>query len=243
MKARIALLLLALAACEGPIGRELSPQAPGLNVADAALRGGSPQVALQVASGVLARSPNNASALAIQGDALTMLGRHEAAIGSYEEALRADAISTRAKLGLGRLKLASDPAASERLFLEVLQREPRETTALNNLGIARDLQGHHAGAQSAYRQALGINPDFHAAQVNMALSLAMSGQGDRALPLIGPLASQPGATRKMRHDYAAVLAMSGRKEEAERILGADLTPEEVRQAMAEFELKAKQARP
>ena len=240
MRIQTIALLLALSACGGPIEREFSRSTPGLNVAEAALRGGSPQVALQVSSGILSSSPNNAEALAIQGDALTMLGRQDAAIGAYEQALRSDKDMVRAKIGLGRLRLGSDPAESERLFLEVLQKEPRETTALNNLGIARDLQGNHAGAQSAYRQALGINPELHAAQVNLALSLAMSGQGSRAISLIQPLATTPGATRKMRHDYAAVLAMSGRRAEAEAILSADLTPAEVRQAMAEFEQRAAQ---
>lgn len=126
------------------------------------------------------------------------------------------------------------------LFLEVLQKEPRDAVAWSNLGIARDLQGRHTDAQAAYRQALGLNPEMHAAQVNLALSLAMSGQGARALPLIQPLASAPGASRKLRHDYAAVLAMSGKRTEAQAILSADLTPEEVRQAMAEFDAKASQ---
>jgi len=243
MRIRTLLLVLALAGCGGPVEREFSRSTPSLNVADAALRGGSAQVALQVASGVLASSPNNAEALTIQGDAQTMLGRTDAAITSYEQALRADKDMIRAKIGLGRLRLGNDPATAERLFLEVLGKDPRDTTALNNLGIARDLQGHHAGAQSAYRQALGINPELHAAQVNLALSLAMSGRGSQAIPLIQPLATQPGATRKLRHDYAAVLAMSGRRAEAEAILQGDLTPAEVRQAMAEFDARAAAQQP
>ena len=84
-------------------------------------------------------------------------------------------------------------------------------------------------------EALGINPDMAAAQVNLALSFAMSGQGASAIRLIQPLASSPNASMKVRHDYAAVLAMSGRREEAERILSVDLSPAEVRQVMAEFE--------
>ena len=243
MKTRTLALLLALAACGTPIERDLSPSAPGMNVADAALRGGSPQVALQVISGVLTNSPDNATALAIQGDALTMLGRQEAAIGSYEQALRSDSGSTRAKIGLGRLRLGTNPGESERLFVEVLQKEPRNTTALNNLGIARDLQGRHDDAHTAYRQALGINPELHAAQVNLALSLAMAGRGSAALPLIQPLATAPNASTKLRHDYAAVLAMSGRRADAEQILSVDLTPEQVRQVLAEFDARARQSPP
>ena len=33
---------------------------------------------------------------------------------------------------------------------------PDTAVAANNLGIARDLQGHHPEAQAAYRRALGL---------------------------------------------------------------------------------------
>ena len=105
---------------------------------------------------------------------------------------------------------------------------------MNNLGIARDLLGRHAEAQDAYRQALGISPDLVASKVNLALSMAMSGNGARAQQILGPIAMSDGATKKLRHDYAAVLAMSGNQAGAEKILSADLQPAEVREAMAAF---------
>ncbi len=234
MNYRFLPVALLVAACSGPVGRELGGGASGLNVADAALRGGSPQVALQVVTGVLNSDPNNTQALLIQGDALTLLGRNDAAATSFERALTRSPSSDRAQIGLGRLRLGSNPAEAEKLFLDVLQRNPNDTTALNNLGIARDLQGRHADAQIAYRQALGVNPNMSSAQVNMALSMAMSGQGAAAISLIQPLATASGASRKIRHDYAAVLALSGRRTEAEQIMSADLTRDEVNQALAEY---------
>ncbi|MGE0226249.1 MAG: tetratricopeptide repeat protein [Acetobacteraceae bacterium] len=231
----ILLLTVGLAACSGTDVTDAVTGAPGLSVADAALRGGSPQVALQVTSGILSRDPDNARALTVRGDALTSLGQYADAAASYTRALQRDPLLLRAKIGLGRLRLGTDPAEAETLFLEVLQADPRDTIALNNLGIARDLQGRHQDAQRAYRQALGINPDMAAPQVNLALSLAMSGQGENAIRLIQPLAASPGASRKLRHDYAAVLAMSGKRAEAERILSEDLPPAEVRQALSELD--------
>ena len=225
-------LLLLLAACSG--GTSLSNNQPGLDVADAALRGGSPQVALQIAAGVLARSPNDVRALVMQGDALTTLGQYEPAADSYTRALKADHGSVGAQIGLGRLRLARDPAAAEALFDQAVAEDPRNTTALNDLGVARDLQGRHADAQQAYAKALGIDPEMHAAQVNLALSLAMTGNAGRAEQLLRPLASSPDASRKLRHDLAAVLAMSGKQAEAERILSADLSPTEVRQALEAY---------
>lgn len=242
MKFRLLPIVLVVAACSGPIGREFGSGAAGVNVADAALRGGSPQVALQVVSGVLKNDPNNTEALLIEGDALTLLGRNEAAAKSFEHALSRSPSSDRGLIGLGRLRLATDPMDAERLFLLVLQKDPTNTTALNNLGIARDLQGRHRDAQLAYRQALGQNPDMTAAQVNLALSLAMDGQGASAISLIQPLAIAPDASRKVRHDYAAVLALSGRRAEAEQILSADLTRAEVAQALAEYDSVAQGGR-
>jgi len=174
MKLRILCLVLLLGACDNPVARSLAPSSSGLNTADAALRGGSAPVALQITSGVLANSPNNVQALEIQGDALTVMGQYDAARVSFETALQRDRSSDRARIGLGRLLLSTDRAMAETLFLEVHQRNPRDTVALNNLGIARDLQGHHEDAQLAYRQALGINPDMNAATVNLALSLEKS---------------------------------------------------------------------
>lgn len=229
---RLLFALLLLGGCAR--GGGLGSNQPGLTVADAALRSGSPQVALQVAAGVLAGQPDNPKALEIQGEAQTMLGRLDEAADSFSHALKRDGSSVRAIVGLGRLKLATDPSAAETLFLQALQRDPRDTTALNDLGIARDLQGRHTDGQTAYRQALAITPELTAAQVNLALSLAMTGQGDNALRIMRPLAITPGASRKLRHDYAAVLAMAGDRAEAERILSADLSPDEVQQAMTAY---------
>jgi Flp pilus assembly protein TadD len=234
MKFLLLASLLLLGACSSEGGLSLGGT-PGINVAEAALRGGSPQIALQVADSILAKDRGNVTALCVQGDALTVLGRYDDAAESYQRALSRDSSASRALIGLGRLRLATDPAAAEDLFLQVLQRDPRNTTALNDLGIARDLQRRHNDAQRAYAQALGIDPNLTAAQVNMALSLAMSGRGAEAVKLIRPLAETPDASRKLRHDYAAVLALSGNRTEAERILKADMTPAEVAQAMTEFE--------
>ncbi len=121
MKIRILALVLGLAGCADSGSSNLTFGTPGLSVADAALRGGSPQVALQVTVGILARSPDNVEALAVRGDALTMLGQFDDAAASFSRALQRDRSSVRAKTGLGRLRLATNPAEAEILFLEVLQ--------------------------------------------------------------------------------------------------------------------------
>jgi Flp pilus assembly protein TadD len=225
-------LLVMLAGCTGRASSELSSFGnPGLNVATAALQGGSPQIALQVADRILATNPGSEAALVVQGDALTALGRPAEATTSYDKALAIHPSSVGARIGIARLSLASAPARSESLFLAALHDDPRNTTALNDLGVARDLQGNHAGAQEAYRQALGIKPDLTAAEVNMALSLAMSGDAAHAVAMIRPLAEEPGAAPKVRQNFAAVLAMSGDREAARQILSADMSAADVDRAL------------
>lgn len=233
MRVWLVSLLLVLTAC-GHTGSVVSSLQPGVDVAQAALRGGSPQTALNLVGTVLSHDPQNEAALVVQGDAFTELGQTDQARQSYQLALKSNQTSVGAEIGLGRLLLSTDPAGAEAMFLQALHNEPRNTTALNDLGVARDLQGNHTGAQEVYRQALGIKPEDSAAQVNLALSMAMSGSGDEAVQMLKPLATNPGASRRLRHDLAAALAMAGDRAAAEHILSADLSPEEVRQALAAY---------
>jgi Flp pilus assembly protein TadD len=233
---RIALIVLMslLAACESYDASGVGNGQPGLNVARAALSGGSPDIALNVTNAILAKEPDNVPALLSQGDAFSALGRLEEAEAGYAKALVADPGSVSAQIGLGRLRLRSDPARAQLLFLNVLQHDPRNKIALNDLGIVYDLQGEHASAQTTYRRALGVDPTMRAAEVNLALSMALNGQAAEAVQLLKPLASDPGASRRIRHDLAAALAIDGNKQAAARILIEDMTPEQVERALLAY---------
>lgn len=226
--------LVVLASCSGQDSPRLRTGQPGLNVARAALSAGSPEIALNVANAIVAKEPRNVDALSTQGDALSLLGRLDEAEASYAKALAADPGSLDVKIGLGRLRLRSDPAQAQVLFLSVLEREPRNKVALNNLGIAYDLQGEHASAQAAYRRALGADPTMRAAEVNLALSMALSGKAADAVEILRPLASDPEASQRIRHDLAAALAMSGDKQAAARVLNGDLTSDQIERALLAF---------
>jgi Flp pilus assembly protein TadD len=114
-----------------------------------------------------------------------------------------------AQLALGRILLKTDPARAEQVFLEALAESPQNAEMLNNLGIAYDLQGHHAEAQAAYREALSAAPTLRAARINLALSLALSGAAADALTTMQPLAASPSATSAERADVAAINSLAG----------------------------------
>ena len=204
---------------------------PSFGTAEAALASGAPDLALRICTGLLQDSRRNVDLLNCRGDALAGLGRAAEAEAEYQQALGIDSRSVGAMIGLGRISLATRPAEAEVLFLQVLDRRPRNAAALNNLGIARDLQGRHAAAQTAYGEAIAAAPDMRAAQVNLALSFALSGRGPEAIRLARPIAEAPGATTKERHVFAAVLGMAGQTTEAARLLQADLPAGQIDEAL------------
>ena len=228
------LLAMVVSGCSLGASDTAATSGASIHVAEAALSAGSPRVALQVAQTILNRSPNNVPALLIRGDALTQLAQNEDAGSAFQQALRQEPASLHAKLGLGRIRLTTDPTEAAGLFQDVLRAEPTNTSALTNLGIALDLLGQHQEAQTYYHRVLRDNPGSAAVRVNLALSLAMGGDSVGALRLIEPLARDHGASIKVRHNYAAILTMAGRRTEAAAVLKADLSPDEVNRALAAY---------
>ncbi|HVE22906.1 MAG TPA: tetratricopeptide repeat protein [Acidocella sp.] len=228
-------LALLLASCASSHTNAANPAGPStLNVADAAIAGGDPGMALSVTRAILASAPDNVDALIHEGNAYYALQRCPAADAAYQVALHYDPHATQAQTGLGRCLLKTDPHAAELAFTQALADDPNNADALNDLGIARDLQGNFAGAVVPYSRALLADPSMTAAEVNLGLSLALSGNGPEALQYLGPLATGQGATPKIREDYAAALLASGRQAEARQVLSIDLPPDQVRQAMRGF---------
>ncbi len=212
-------LALALAGCTGAQQARLSHQ-PSLRVADAALAAGAPEVAVRVADLTLERDPHNTRALVTKGDALYALGQREEARAAYRQAVAMEPKLAAAQLGLGRTMVQTDPAAAESAFLAALSALPDDSSALNDLGIARDLQGHHAEAQNAYRQALAVTPEATDVKMNLGLSLALTGDKDAAVGVLREAAAVPATVQDRSKELAAALSLAGDQTDADRILSA-----------------------
>jgi Flp pilus assembly protein TadD len=231
----LALLLASCAGTPSPYTQAANPIGPQtLNVADAAIADGDPNMALSVTQAILSGAPDNVDALIHEGNAYYALQRCPAADAAYQLALHYDPKASQAETGLGRCLLKIDPHAAELAFTQAIADNPDNADALNDLGIARDLQGNFAGAVEPYSRALLADPSMTAAEVNLGLSLALSGHGPEALQYLGPLATGQGATPKIREDYAAALLAAGRSAEARRVLSIDLPPDQVQSAMRGF---------
>jgi Flp pilus assembly protein TadD len=195
-----------------------------VQVADAALAAGAPDVALRVADLILRDAPRDVPALVARGDALYAMGHLDLARGAYRSAVAVDPGSVNALVGLGRTLVRSNPKAAEAAFLDAATRQPDNVPALSNLGIARDLQGRHEDAQAAYRKALAVAPDSTDITVNLGLSLALSGKSAEAVALLRPLAGEADATGLRRKDLAAALALAGDPAASQRVLHGEAAP-------------------
>ena len=223
-RAPVLLLLALLGGCAtAPGGADRAANDPALAVARAALAGGTPALALRDSGAVLLRHPNDAAAMTLQAEALVALGQPAAAEARFRAALTHAPASRNAHLGLGRVLLRRDPQGAAAEFRAVLAAAPADPIALNDLGIARDLRGRHLAAQSAYRAALAARPDLRAAEVNLALSLALSGHAREGVRMLRPLATA-GAAPRVRQDLAAATAMAGDPAAAQAMLAEQMPP-------------------
>ena len=208
----------------------------GLRIASAAMAGGLPQAALNATQGVLDRDPANVEALIQQADALTALGRPDAAAEAYRRVLAKDVSANRAQMrlarvGAGRADLAAGRASeAEAIYAALVAAAPDDPVGHNGLAIAYDQQGRHGEAQAVYRKALAL-ADTSATRSNLGLSLAMSGDTAGALELLRPLARDVASNPRIRHNLAFALEMAGDREGAHRTLAADMPRD---QALAEL---------
>ena len=229
-KSALPVLLVVLSGCTGVPAR-LGDGSPSLKTAETALASGAPELAYRICGTLVDNGDTSVKTMVCKGNALTALGRSAEAASSFAIALQSQPQNPDALIGVGRLRLTTDPGGAEQLFMRALAVQPHDSVALNNLGIARDLQGRHRDAQSAYAEALAANPDSHAPQVNLALSMAMSGRAGEASRMLRPLAISATSTARERHDYAAVLTMAGRPDEAAQYLSPELTTAQAQEAV------------
>lgn len=198
----------------------------GLHVADVAMANGSPMTALQIARTALESDPRNVQALVRVGEAQYALHQNGQAIETFRRTIAIDPSSSRAQIGIARIQLATNPVDAEATLRKALAREAGNAAALNDLGIAQDLQGKHEAAQASYRAALGVEPGLMSTQVNLGLSLALGGRAREGVQMLQPLGESPSSTPKVREDLAAALALAGDERSASDVLHVDLTKEQ-----------------
>ena len=165
---------------------------------------------------VLAANPNDLNALLSAGELALKLGDPTAAAAFFARANNIDPHNGRQKAGLGSVLLAMErPGEALRRFGEAESYGYPAEHYAGDRGLAFDLVGDQARAQRDYRLALKQTPEAPELRRRYALSLAISGERDRALEQIDPLLRQ--SDRAAWRVRAFVLAMTGDVAGAEKI--------------------------
>jgi len=181
------------------------------------------------------RSPDDAAAQAAYGLAAERAAQYAQALAALDRAVSAGGLVPERLLAQGRIALeAGDVPAAELAFQRTLDAAPGNVDALNGLGVADDLRHAHAQAQARYRQALGIAPGDWVVRSNLAMSCLMAGQADRAVDALAGADQDASAPRRARQDLALALVATGRRDDALRVLRADVAAEQASTLAEQF---------
>lgn len=158
--------------------------------------------------------------------ALRQLGQFEKAAETAERTTIVNPSNAEAWLEVARGRIganngffAIEPARKAQAL------KPRDWRPASLLGVALEQTERYDEAEAAYRQALMLSQDNPAVLSNLAMLKA--GQGDRAQAeaLLRKAVAQPGATIQVRQNLSLILGLSGKLDEAERLMRQDLPPD------------------
>jgi hypothetical protein len=155
----------------------------------------------------LSDQPRSLSALTGAGKAALDLGDPQAALTFFARAEEVAPRDGRVKAGMGSAFLAMEqPDTAMRFFIEAASLGAPEAEYAGDRGLVHDLAGDPRRAQADYALALRRGEDDEIRR-RLALSLAISGERDRALATLDPqLRRQDRAAWRTR---AFILALSG----------------------------------
>jgi Flp pilus assembly protein TadD len=244
----VAALLLALTGCE-PFPAHLDPLSVNgrdgggtppsydalMRIGAAADAGGDLANALGVYRRAAEIRPADPAAFLAIGDTLLKIGSVDEAILAYNSALARDGSDLAAELGLARAYLETGRPQLARVPLaRALALSPNNPKGLLLTGVTEDLAGQHAVAQASYRRGLDHAPTDPALTVNLALSLALSGNFSAAIDELQPVAMAPAGSARERQSLALIYGLEGDDTEAARIGRIDLDGASVESNLAYY---------
>ena len=144
-------------------------------------QGNLQQVLVQVDQ-LLQSYPNSSFLYNILGAAQAGLGQFDAAIDSYNQALKIEPGDAKTHFNLGiALSEKGDLAAAIDSYKKAVSIEPHYAVAYNNMGNALKDEGDLVQAIACYRQAINVAPDF--VEVYSNLGNALRDNGDLELAI------------------------------------------------------------
>jgi Flp pilus assembly protein TadD len=222
---------------DGRDGGGPTPTYPMLmRIGAAAQSGGDLPNALGVYRRAAEMAPQDPAPLIAAGDVLVQMGSVNEAIVSYNAALVRPGDTQGAQVGLAKAFLKTGkPELALSPLSKALEASPDDPKLLLLQGVTQDLAGRHVEAQAYYRDGLVRVPGNPALTVNLALSLALSGNYPNALAVLQPLAMSPAGSAQERQTLALIYGLNGNTAEAARLGRIDLDDVSVEHNLAYYQ--------
>jgi Flp pilus assembly protein TadD len=206
-----------------------------MRIGAAAQSGGDLPNALGVYRRAAELAPQDPAPLIAAGDVLLQMGSINEAIVSYNAALVRPGDTQGAQVGLARAFLKTGkPELALTPLAKAMEASPDDPKLLLLLGVTKDLAGSHWEAQAYYRNGLVRAPGDPGLTVDLALSLALSGNFPNAISVLQPLAMSPAGTAQERQTLALIYGLTGNTAEAARLGRIDLDDAAVEQNLAYY---------
>lgn len=253
----LALGLLVLAGCEqvpmrgiDPLMRVVDPlttngrdgggkpldYAALMRIGAAAQAGGDRANAVAIFRRAAALAPGVPAPFAAAGNALLEMGQVDEAIVAYNSALTRNERDPEALRGLARAYMMTGrPQLAGQPLSVAYQDTPDDAKLLQLIGVADDLAGQHEEAQARYRRGLELSPHDRALSLNLALSLALTGNYAEAVGILRPLATAVTSSQRERQTLALIYGLQGDHRNAQHMARLDLGAEAAAANLAYYE--------
>ena len=170
------------------------------------------------------------------GNTLLEMGQADEAIIAFNSALSREPRDPEALRGVARayLKTSRPELAGQPLAL-AYEGTPNDPKLLMLIGVADDFVDQHGEAQARYQRGLELAPGDPGLTLNLALSLALTGDYDQAIIRLRPFAMSPSATPRERQTLALIYGLKGDRAAATKLALVDLEPAAVQHNLATYD--------
>jgi len=207
-----------------------------MRIGAAAQAGGDLPNAVGVYRRAAEMAPQEPAPLIAAGNALLQMGAVNEAIVSYNQALVRPGDTQGAQVGLAKAFLETGkPQLASAPLSKALEANPEDPKLLLLLGVLKDMEGQHREAQTYYRDGLSSAPGDRGLIINLALSLAVSGDYPNAIAVLQPVAVAPTASLNQRQTLALIYGLKGNVPEAARLCRIDLDDASVERNLAYYQ--------